>query len=779
MKRAVRSRGPGGSRAVVFVGLLAAAVLAAASPAAEAGGPVFRIAVEGNRAADRDLVLRTLSIPLGRPLSVVRLREGTRGLYNLGLFSSITIVTQDVPDSGTVLIVRLEENPRIASLDFAGNKKIGTEDLKGKISLRTGQILSRRKLWESRLAVEKAYADAGFASARCIPTVDTAIPEQTTLTLRVEEGAKVKIEKISIEGNKAFSEGVLRSKLKLKANSIIRRRRYTAERGEEERTRLEEFYRNHGYRDATVELAGTDFLDDGRRVALRYRVEEGHYYVFGTRTWAGNVAVTTEALEKAAQFQKGDPFSQEKLEQTTAQAYSLYTDKGYLLEINVSPQSRASGDTVSVDYGITEGRPSHVREVQIRGNRTTKERVIRREMLLYPGELLRRSALLRAQRDIFALGFFEDVQMDYEPTGEGTDVNLIFHVKERSTGSASGGVGYSSETGLTGMLELKHPNIFGNGQSISLFLERGGKRENYEISFQDPWVFGRPTSVGFDIFNTRRTLDLYTETRRGGGVNVGRIWPFKFPDYTRIAVGYSIEDYKYSDFDASLEASTSSADGIPVAERLRASSGLISSSYVVVSRNSTDNPFYPTLGSRTALRLELAGGLLAGEQHYVKPTIDHRVYLQPFWKPVLMLRWRAGWLGALPGGKPVPSTETFRLGGTRPFEYVRGYDDYYIVPDENIRGTGSNQIRFPGGRSMFAFTAELQFPIVTPLRGLLFFDGGNTWNRLGDMGLTGLKEGIGAGLRFEIPMLGQIGLDYAYGTAVRNWRFHFIFGPSI
>jgi outer membrane protein insertion porin family len=664
-------------------------------------------------------------------------------------------------------------------LEFEGNKKIGTEDLKGKISIRAGQLLSRRKLWESSQAVEKAYADAGYARARCLPAVDTAVPEQTALTMRIEEGPRVKIEQIVIGGNHAYDEGALRSELKLKPNSIIRRRRYTAERAEEERVRLEEFYRNHGYRDASVSMAGTEFLEEGRRVVLRYQVEEGRYYVFGDRAWAGNSAVTTEGLERAARFRKGDPFSQEKLEQTTAQAYSLYTDKGFLLEINVSPETRASGDTVAVDYAITEGRPSHVREVQILGNRSTKERVIRREMLLFPGQLLRRSSLLRAQRDIFALGFFEDVQMDYEPTGEGTDVDLVFHVKEKSTGSASGGVGYSSESGLTGMLELKHPNIFGNGQSISLFLERGGRRENYEISFQDPWVFGHPTSFGFNIFNTRRTLDLYTESRRGGGVNVGRIWPFKFPDYTRVSVGYSIEDFKYSNFDATLEESSSAADGIPVAERLRASSGLISSSYLVISRNSTDSPFYPTLGARTAARLELAGGLLAGEQHYVKPTLDHRVYFQPVWKPVLMLRWRAGWLGALPGRKALPSTETFRLGGTRPFEYVRGYDDYYIVPDENIRGSGSSEIRFPGGRSMFAFTAELQFPIVNPLRGLLFFDAGNTWNRLGDMGLMGLKEGIGAGLRFEIPMLGQIGLDYAYGTAVRNWRFHFIFGPSI
>ncbi|MBD3161935.1 MAG: BamA/TamA family outer membrane protein, partial [Candidatus Eisenbacteria bacterium] len=149
----------------------------------------------------------------------------------------------------------------------------------------------------------------------------------------------------------------------------------------------------------------------------------------------------------------------------------------------------------------------------------------------------------------------------------------------------------------------------------------------------------------------------------------------------------------------------------------------------------------------------------------------------PLWVPSLMLRWRAGWLAGLEG-KGVPSTETFRLGGTRPFEFLRGYDDYYVVPEENVRGTGSGEVRFPGGRGMLAFTAEIQFPIVNPVRGLFFFDAGDTWNHAGEIGLTDLKESFGAGLRFEIPLLGQIGFDYAYGTAVDDWRFHFIIGSA-
>lgn len=739
--------------------------------------PVDSIAVRGNRSADTQLILRTLDIPIGQPLSVQRLRTGTKALWNLGLFSSIAIESQ--PDAGgQKLIIEVAENSRISSVEFTGNKKIGAEDLKGKISIRAGQLLSSGKLDESCRTIEQAYQDEGYASAHCTAVVGSPDAEETSVSFKVDEGPRVKVVGIRIDGNQAFSDKALRKQLKLKPNSLFHRKRYTADLARENRSQIEEYYKNHGYRDATATLAGSDFGKDGREVVIRYEVQEGPFYVFGRCTWTGNAVVTTSALDTAAKFHPGDPFSQERLEQTTSEAYSLYTEKGFLLEISVTPETAVRGDTVDVAYAIQEGRPSRVREIQILGNKHTKEKVIRREMTLYPGDLLRRSLLMRTQRDVFALGFFEDVNLDYRPTGDSTDVDLVFKVKEKSIGSASGGVGYSGDTGLTGFVQLGHPNLFGNGQSISISLERGGKRENYEISFQDPWVFGTPTSFGFDLFNTRRDLDLYSETRRGAGISLGRPWFYRFPDYTHVFVGYSLEDYKYSNFDASLEQTNTTEQGIPISEQLRRSSGVISSTYVSMLRNSTDSPFYPTLGAKTTVRLELAGGPIGGDQHYFKPTVDHRVYFQPVWKPALMFRWRLGYLVPLGTGKAAPTTETFRLGGTRPFEYLRGYDDYYVVPEENVHGRGSSAVRFPGGRAMLGFTTELQFPIVNPVRGLFFFDAGNTWNRPGEVTLNDLKESLGAGLRFEIPLLGQVGFDYAYGTAVKKWRFHFILGPA-
>lgn len=773
MNRRWARAGAGGAAAL----WLAVALTAAQPAAAQESIPVTGIEIEGNEAAEKDLILRTLDVPVDAPLSARRLQKGVRALWNLGLFSTVDVYSLP-EEAGQRLTLIVAENPRVTSVEFAGNKKIGTEDLKGKVDLRAGQLLLRRRVHDGCLAVEKAYRDDGYAMARCVPEVKEAKPREAEVTFRVEEGPRVKIAALEFAGNHALASDRLKGAVKLKPNSLFRRKRYTTEAAREDQSRIEDLYRNNGYRDAVVRLLEPQFIDDGRRVVLRYEVQEGAFYRFGNLSWSGNEIVSGPQLEAIAAFRTGQAFSQEALDRTTAEAYSLYTERGYLLEISIQPEIETRGDSVDVAYAIREGSPSKVHEISIRGNRRTKEKVIRREMTLYPGDLLRRSALLRSQRDIFALGFFEDVQLDYQPTGDTTDVDLVFVVKEKSTGSASGGVGYSSETGLTGFVQLGHPNLFGNGQSVSFSVERGGRRENYEISFNDPWVFGTPTAFGFDIFNTRRTRDLYTETRKGGGISFGRPWFYRFPDFTRVFLGYSVEDYKFSDFDPSLEETESASDGIPLADRLRESSGLISSTYLSLVRNSTDSPFDPTLGARTTLRLELAGGLLSGDQHFFKPTLDHRVYFRPYWRPSLMLRWRMGWLVPLGTGNGVPSTETFRLGGTRPFEYLRGYDDYYVVPEENVRGTGSGQVRFPGGRAMFGLTAELVMPIVNPLRALLFYDAADVWNKPGEMSLSSLKEGVGAGLRFEIPLLGQVGFDYAYGTSAKDWRFHFIIGPA-
>ena len=734
--------------------------------------PLAEFRVDGNARAESLLVIRSSGLEMEHPAPPAALANAVRALYQLGLFSDISIFDETAEDaSGRTLVFRVIENPRISTVRWEGTDKIGEEDLRSEIEVRAGDLLSRRKMFDATKALRTYYQDQGYAAAEILPMVEReGDGGEVNLVFQITEGKRAKIKGIVFEGNEAFSADKLRGEVQLKPNGLFRRKRYTAERAREDVGRIESYYHNRGYRDAEVVNHEAVFSEETEgEIVLRYDISEGPFYRFGHVEWTGNAAVETVDLERVSAVRTGEAFSQEKVELTLSEAYGLYTEHGYLVGLDIFPAVSTEGDTVDVAFQVREGEPSKVHEVRIVGNSRTKERVIRRELTLIPGNLLRRSVLMRSQRDVFALGYFEDVQVEYKNFGTGSDIDVILRVKEKSSGTATAGAGFSSETGITGFLEFGHNNLFGTGKSLNLHLERGSRRKTYDVSFTEPWAFDTPTSVGFHVFNTVRDLDFYDEKTRGFSINLGRPWFFRTPDYSRVFLSYSLEDLEFANFSSLDERSEA---------YLRASNGTVSRLTFSFARNSTDNPFYPTGGSRTTFRSEFAGGLFGGEVDYLKPSVDHRNYFVPFWKPTIMLRHRLGYLLGYSRGANLPANETFRLGGTRT-DYLRGYDDFYIVPDDNIGiGSSGTEIRFPGGNVMYSFTAEYQFPLFNPVHGLFFFDAGNTWNTVRDVSLSDLRKGVGAGIRLEIPLLGNVGFDYAYGIDRGKWQPHLIIGPA-
>ena len=378
------------------------------------------------------------------------------------------------------------------------------------------------------------------------------------------------------------------------------------------------------------------------------------------------------------------------------------------------------------------------------------------------------------------LGFFEEVVPDFSPA-ESSDVDIIFKVKEKTVGTASAGAGYTGESGLTGFIELGHNNVLGNGQSLQLHLERGGKRSDYSISFTEPWFRGTPTLLGFSAFSFKRERDLFREERRGGSVRIGR--PLPWPDYSRGSLGYSLEDVTIEQLGEQLTVADSlTLSGIPIGRGVCTSS--LTASFL---RNSADHPLYPTHGSKLSLTSEFAGGAFGGAVNFHKHRIEERVYLPSLHKRfTTMVRARIGLLGTYTSqNTPVPTYERFRLGGGTTPDPLRGYDDYIVVPEKFIRdvavafrsdttisGTDTtitrtptrfDKVRYPGGRFFLILSTEQQFPIVHPLHGVVFFDAGNTWDQWREIRPFDLKMGVGLGFRMEIPLLGVIGFDYGYG----------------
>jgi outer membrane protein insertion porin family len=732
---------------------------------------IHSVRASGFLNVDSLVILRTFGLKAGDPYDPSVVGDGVRRLFGTGLFTDVKVLDEDSP-AGVDLNVAVSERSRVQAVEFHGVKKIETSKLKEKITVSSGQLVDQGILDLDARKIKDAYAEEGYTRAVVASTTTPFAPGAVTVVFQVDEGPKQKVRDIKIHGANHLSTEGLRKSMKSRTPGFLKSGTYKPSQIEQDETGLRLYMRSRGYRDGEVDSITTVEVPGGKGVALHVYVREGPRYRFGEVTWTGNVAVPTTALETVTLPRPDTPYNETQIQKTLEAAYSLYQEQGYLF-LSIDPKFSDRDSVVNVQFAVQEGARSRVADVKIVGNTRTKENVIRREATVRPGDTFRRSTLMRTQRDIFGLGFFQDVNVDYEPTGDSADINLTLKVQEKQTGTASAGAGFSSQSGLTGFLELGHNNLFGNGQSISIRLERGSQRNDAEISYTEPWFHDTPLSVGFDLFNTQQDLDFYDRKDRGGGFQLGR--PVPWPDYTRGVLSYDLRDVTLTNIRAFAPGEPSNLQSLRDTKWPRR----VSSVTLSFTRNSTDNPFYATRGSKLQWTNEVAGSFLGGVEHFTKEVLELKNYTRLRTPFTLMLRGKAGYLA----GSTVPDYERFRLGGTT-YDYLRGYPDYYVVPRDNITEdpvTGRVLDRYPGGRSMLILTSELQFPIADPLHGLLFFEGGNTWNSTRDLDLGDLRKSAGFGIRMEIPALGRVGFDVGYGFDREEggrWETHFQLGNT-
>lgn len=789
---------------------------AADSGAVDAEPRIGRIRVAGNVSVDSARIVRTFDVPSGSAFSADAIRRGTRKLVGLGLFSDVQVRRARGADGAIDLTIVVEERARVASVTYSGNKKREDSDLDKKIFLRRGDVYSASAVATQVDSLLFYYREEGFPRARVTSSVDSvAGRNELNVRFAIEEGEKVRITDIRFEGATAFGSKKLRKAMKTRARGFFGGGSFQDESFPEDRERLVDFYRSQGYRDARIEDVRLESGATAKQVTLVVKLDEGRFYRLGQVGWRGNKAVDSLALARLWRPRGGERYDASRIDRTKSSAYGDYAEAGFLY-VNIEAEEATRDSLVDVTFAVTEGAPSHVRRVNILGNKGTREKVIRREVDVHEGDRFRRSALMRTQGDLMRLGLFEEVVPDFTPA-ESTDVDITFKVKEKQVGTASAGAGYTGEAGLTGFLELGHNNVLGNGQALQLHLERGSLREDYSVSFTEPWFRDTPTLLGISAYNTYRARDLasssssdgYDEKRAGGSLRIGR--PLPWPDYSRGSIAYSLERVRLENLDLTFGSKV--VNGVVVPEtttvqrellNLVGDNRLTSTLIGNFVRNSTDNAFYPTKGTRFTATEEFAGGPFGGVVSFIKHRYEGRVYFPSLLKPVTtMLRWRVGVLSGYSKSSwqtsEIPNYETFRLGGGNTMDPLRGYMDYQVVPekyvativrqivsidttatpDDTTITTSSEKQRYPGGKYMQLFSFEQQFPIVAPLRGVLFFDAGNTWDLKREIKPFDLKMGAGLGFRMEIPILGNIGFDYGYGFNRDDgpkWQGHFLLG---
>ncbi len=711
---------------------------------------------------DENLVIRTSGL-LERQIYTPSgfrsaLASAIRKIYELGLFSQVRAETTMLAD-GVKLTFILEEYPKLKNVGFEGYRRVKKKDLQTKVKFKEGEILTAKKIFDWEQEILKFYKEKGFLLVK-LSTKQTPPDSmgQVILTFQIDEGDPVRIRNIEIFGNERFSDPQIEIKLTNRQKTWYRKGLLKEEEFIKDLDRIVDFYKQRGFIDAKV--LDYDMKFDRGWVDINIYIDEGEKYYFGKYQFVGDSVIDPTRLKKIVRYRPGGVYNIKLAQATVSEISAIYAEEGYIYA-QVTPVEEIVGDTVNITYEINEGSPALVRLVKIEGNQQTLDKVIRREISSLPGYVFKRSEIQRSQRDIFNLGFFDDVAIDYRPVDTLGTIDLIYKVKEKSFfGTIGAGITYSAQDKLTGYIELQQPNLLGRGWRSGLKLEKGGKKTNFELSFTEPWLFDTPTSAGFDASYLTRDYDYYNKQEIGGGLSFSR--PLAL-DYTRAYLSLRLTDGYVPPASISSGYKPSKLFNV-YRDTVHKTSFLPS---VTLTRDSRDYIYNPLTGSAISYTLNLSFWDIRFHRH----TIDLTQHLPLFWKFGIKGRTRFGYITGFTAADTIPLSERFYPGGTGP-DGIRGYGERTVGPYDGI---------YPVGGTMLAlFSFEYRLRLNPQVTFLAFLDAGNTWNSPAQFSLSDLKRGAGIGVRLEIPMLGLIGFDFGYGfdKARPGWEPHFQLGTT-
>ncbi len=825
-----------GTALVILISLLALA----AAAVAQTDYTVVDIEVVGNRIATNSLVLGVSSIAKGSPLTPTIIQNTLHRLYGLNIFSDVRIDAREVPGGLKVFIV-VKELPKLTGLEFSGNKKIKSDDLKKDLGLGVGGYISPYLIHSKRQTILDTYAKKGYFQAEVEGALTyNADSTEASLKYDIKEKSKVKVESVVMTGNQRVKASDLVGKMRNRKRGFLKSSTFAQEKYEEDKEKIIKEYQKKGYIDAFL-ISDSMHIDTiANRMTIYLDVYEGPKYYFGESSFEGNEVLKTPLLATVLKHKPGTVFDSEKYDQSLSELYSAYQEVGHLHVRVLDERTTRADSIIDIKYIISEGTPSRINLIHIKGNTRTKENVIRREIPVRPGQTFNRSLLIRSVREVMALNYFTNVEPVPVNLPNG-DVDLEFKVEEKQTGQVSAGAGYNSQDKVVGTVGMGIPNFRGNGQSLNFNVDFGSTRSSLSVSFTEPWLFGRPTLLGIDLFGlNQRWYSEYTEERQGGSIRLGR--RLRWPDnYSRVYASYRLERNRFTDFDKAFAAQNSSStsyhyrwtkitdsgtvenlskDELTVGQPLPGSilsyrEGWNTASRISLSfvRDSRNLPEFATKGSIMSYTWDKTG-FLGGFWRYQVHSVELAKFVPLFWKFSLATKLQ---LGAVIGGKNdtkdhnILITDRFNPGGTAYDGIVRGYDDGTLTPDSTVTGTDTAiwyykdttevdpRVTKPDsmlvshsfttrvrGKYMIVANAEVQLPVIeNQIYMLLFLDAGNSWLHFNDIQpISGLYKGAGLGFRVVVPGIGTIGFDFAKPLDTppngrgRGWKPHFQIGTT-
>jgi outer membrane protein insertion porin family len=804
------------------------------------------ITTSGAQYLDQDLLIAVTNLIVGQKLHLPNdegIAKAIRALWKQELFSNIDITITKIIDDKVFINIAVEERPRLSRFTFKNIKTGEAKELKNKVSLVTNKVVTAATKKEATERIKKFYTDKGFGRVSITATEikDTLATNKVILSFYIIKGQKTHINQVNISGAENASEARLKRTLKstkemshitlhpdrtmpaypttprsfgkyihdfgflslsktldaldpyfrfkLFASSKFNQTKY-----DEDKQSMIAYYNTLGFRDAAVE-ADTIYPISNGNINVDIKIKEGNKYYFGDIEWKGNTKYSSEVLSRVLAIKRGDTYNLQLLETRMGRQLnpeggedvsSLYMDDGYLF-FNIEPvETSINGDTINFEMRITEGAQATIRDINIAGNDRTNEHVIRRELRTLPGNKFSRTDLIRSNREIANLQFFDQEKIGIQPKPHPEDgtVDIDYTVVEKSSDQLQlsagfgGGLGFYGNVGIT-FNNFSARNIFrprlwdplpvGDGQKFSVNYSSSGKLFNsLNTSFTEPWLGGRkPNALTANIIYTWRSgsSDI-TQPKLsflrilGGGLSMGKrlSWPDNFFVFN---YGVFYNNYRLKDFAIIPGFNNGFSNDLNFK--------------FVLSRNSLESPLYPRGGSNVSFTFQLTPPFSAftGKDYtyesnaskykwieYHKYRFVSEWYQKIHGNLVLKLSAKMGFMGYFNKGIGYSPFGRYQLGGDG---MTMGS---FFIGNEIISQRGYEV--YESSATIFnKYVAEIRYPFslspTATIYGLMFADGANAWHNFTDYNPTKLNRDAGLGIRVFLPMFGLLGLDYGIG----------------
>jgi outer membrane protein insertion porin family len=737
------------SLCALFVAVLARAQAPQAAP----GPPIIRsmdVEYTGPATISRERILAQMRTKVGQLYSNEVVQEDIKALYKTGYIRNVRIFAQPQGD-GVKVIVAVQTRAIVREIEITGAQRVKPTRLRKEIKVRLNQAVDEQQMEESRQKIIEVYQGKGYTDVSVEFRIDSIDEKRGTarVVFTVNEGVKGAISQVRFEGNAHISQGVLRKQMKTRGRTLIyfmdKTGRLDEIQLEQDLDKIREYYQNHGYIDVEIKEVRKDRTEKGPMI-ITIVIAEGPQYHVGKLTISGYQVANVTKIRALLKMKEGSIYSPKALRDDAKAVADAYGSGGYV-DLVITPEGTPAGTgLIDVHYNIEEGVRSFVNRINIEGNTRTKDKVIRREVLVAPGDVFNTVRVDITKKRLENLGYFAKVETYPEETDIPGRKDLTILVQEKRTGSLSFGGGFSTIDKLVGFAELTQgnfdlfnwPSFTGGGQKFRLRLQYGTERKDFILTITEPYFLDRRLALTGQVFYTEANYLSADYDQRNYGFMLEMRKPINA--YIYGTLGYTLQNVEI--FNVAFSSP----------EFILTQSGTFTESKVYSSLvfDSRDNPLLSRRGQRITFSPMIAGGFLGGDTQIYGWSLEGSQYFHLPKDLILLVNSEIATVDQWGSGSEVPIFERLFLGGSN---NLRGFPFREVGPKENGEPIG--------GESMWRTTVELTFPLIEKARGAIFYDTGFVNSSAWSFGFNNTASDVGIGIRLDLP-IGPLRLDYGY-----------------